>query len=98
MRLLGFDSLNQMLGRDCRTSSLQTPPRSAIAARPGLAFHLPDFLGQRRRGVQLERKVGVDRTAADQPNRSRPIDMIHGHPRFARMKYGDLLSSRAVGV
>lgn len=40
----------------------------------------PDILGQRGSGIELDRKVGIERTAAGQPNLSAGVYMIHSHP------------------
>jgi len=45
-----------------------------------LSLQPSDILGQRGSGIELNRKVGIERTAAGQPNLSAGVYMIHSHP------------------
>lgn len=64
-------------------------------ATMSLALQPPDILGQRCSGIELDRKVGIERTAAGQSDLSAGVYMIHSHPTARCVYYGNCLNSVA---
>src|SRR5690606_14502681 len=70
-------------------------PATALNDRRLFALESSNLLGQRRTGVELDGKVGLERTTARQANLPTGIYMIHRHPALGCVYYGNCLSSVA---